>query len=191
MKLLAFLKDKLGLVFNDPDDFPTPIGEQVFEKGAVITDYGQVERKIYFIDKGLVQLTVLHDGEERIVEFFSEHSFVSSYSSFIKQEPSDCRITTLTSCETEVIRHSDLQKAYETSLLANKIGRIFTEQIYMVKGKREKDFLSKSAVERYEELVATRPDIIRLVLVNKIAKYLGLHPESLSRIRRSGFPNIG
>ena len=184
MKLLAFLKYKLGLVFSDPDEFPTPIGEQIFEKGAVITDYGQVERKIYFIDKGLVQLTVLHDGEERIVEFFSDTSFVSSYSSFIRQEPSDCRITALTSCEMEVIKHSDLQKAYETSLLANKIGRIFTEQIYMVKGKREKDFLSKSAVERYEELVATRPDIIRLVPVNKIANYLGLHPESLSRIRR-------
>ena len=191
MKLLAYLKNKLGLMFDDPNDFPTPIQEQVFAKGEVITDYGQIERKIYFIDNGLVQLTVVHDGEERIVEFFSEDSFVSSYSSFIKQEPSDCRITALTSCEMEVIRYSDLQKAYETSLLANKIGRIFTEQIYMVKGKREKDFLSKSAHERYEELVATRPDIIRLVPVNKIAKYLGVQPESLSRIRRSGFPNIG
>jgi hypothetical protein len=77
------------------------------------------------------------------------------------------------------------QQAYRSSLIANKIGRVLTEHIYMHKTKCEKDFLTKSAQERYAALIFTRPDILKLVPVNKIAKYLGVHPESLSRIRKS------
>jgi CRP-like cAMP-binding protein len=169
----------------DPAEFPVTITEQFFPKKAIITDYGQIERKLYFINKGLVQLGITHDGEESIIEFMSDNSFVSSYTSFLKQIPSDCRITALVECEMEVIHYSDLQRAYLSSLVANKIGRVFTEQIYILKTKREKDFLTKSAQERYAELIAERPDILKLVPVNKIAKYLGVQPESLSRIRKS------
>lgn len=49
---------------------------------------------------------------------------------------------------------------------------------------REKDFLTKSAEQRYQALIAQRPDLIAQVPVHKIAKYLGIHPESLSRIRK-------
>lgn len=185
MKLLEFLKAKFEGLFKDATEFPTPIKRSFLARGAIITNYGQTERKLYFINRGLVQLTILHDGEERIVEFFSEDSFVCAFTSFLRQEPSDVRLTALTECEMEVIHHGDLQQAYCTSLMANKIGRVLTEEIYMHKTKREKDFLTKSAQERYAELISTRPNILKFVPVNKIAKYLGVHPESLSRIRRS------
>jgi CRP-like cAMP-binding protein len=150
-----------------------------------------VEKKLYFINEGFVQITMLHEGEEKIIDFFFPDTFVCAFSSFLKQEPSDSRLTALVDCTMEVIQHNDLQEAYKSSLVANQLGRLLTEQIYMVKAKREKDFLTKSAQERYLELIAQRPDILKLIPVNKIAKYLGVHPESLSRIRRSSFPNIG
>jgi CRP-like cAMP-binding protein len=185
MKLLDFLNTKFENFFKEETEFPIPLNNTRFKKGAIITDYGQTERKLYFIDSGLVQLTILHDGEERIVEFFPQGTFVCAYTSFLKQEPSDVRLTALIECEMEVVQYSDLQQAYRSSLIANKIGRVLTEHIYMHKAKREKDFLTKSAQERYAELISTRPDILKLVPVNKIAKYLGVHPESLSRIRKS------
>jgi hypothetical protein len=126
---------------------------------------------------------MLHDGEEKIIDFFFENNFVCAYTSFLKQEPSDVRVTALIECQTEVILYSDLQKAYDRSLIANKIGRMMTEQIYVVKTRREKDFLTKSAEERSTDLIDSRPDILKLIPVHKIAKYLGLHPES--RIRKS------
>ena len=187
MNLLAFLNKQLQVNVKDPVQFPITITEQDFQKGAVLTDYGQIERKLYFINEGSIELTLLHNGEEKIIDFFFTDSFVCAYTSFLKQEASDVRLTALNACKTEVILYSDLQKAYRTSLIANQIGRIMTEQIYMIKTKREKDFLTKTALERYEELIASRPDIIQLIPVNKIAKYLGLHPESLSRIRKSIF----
>jgi hypothetical protein len=68
--------------------------------------------------------------------------------------------------------------------LANQLGRVVTEDLFIKKSNREKDFLTKSAEERYIELLSKRVDIIKMVSVNKIAKYLGIHPDSLSRIRK-------
>jgi CRP-like cAMP-binding protein len=184
MRLLTFLNAQFGAVFADQSQFPVILKDQSFKKGAIITDYGQIERKLYFINSGFVQLTMLHDGEEKIIEFFFQDSFVCAYTSFLKQEASDVRVTALTDCKTEIIQYSDLQNAYHTSLIVNKLGRLLTEQIYMIKTKREKDFLTKSAQERYTELLSLRPDILKLIPVNKIAKYLGIHPESLRRIRK-------
>ena len=59
-----------------------------------------------------------------------------------------------------------------------------TEQLYLRKVKREKDFLNKSVEERYADLLARQPLLIQHLAVDKIARYLGIHPNSLSRIRR-------
>jgi CRP-like cAMP-binding protein len=191
MKVIAFLNEHFKTNFAEPSSFFVSLGEQAFKKGDIITDYGKVEKKLYFINEGFVQITMLHDGEEKIIDFFFQDTFVCAFSSFLKQEPSDARITALVDCKMEVIHYNDLQEAYKTSLVANRLGRLLTEQIYMVKAKREKDFLLKSAQERYHDLIALRPDIPKLIPINKIAKYLGVKPESLSRIRRTSFPNIG
>lgn len=185
MKFLEYLNTHFGITFPDPTAFPVLMEEKKFKKGAVLTDYGQIERKLYFINEGFAQVTMLHEGDERIVDFFFPDSFVCAYTSLLKQEPSDVRVTVLSECQTEMIHYSNLQEAYKTSLLANQLGRLLTEQIYIIKTKREKDFLTKSAQERYKELLDKREDILQYIPVNKIAKYLGILPESLSRIRKS------
>lgn len=74
--------------------------------------------------------------------------------------------------------------AYDFSIEANKFSRILTEQGYVRKSNREKNFLTKTAEERYVEMFQSRSQYISQIPVNKIAKYLGIHPESLSRIRK-------
>jgi CRP-like cAMP-binding protein len=124
------------------------------------------------------------NGEEHILEFFFPNSFFSSYTSFLTQQASQVEVETLTDCEVEVIRYEDMQKAYQTSLLANKLGRMVAEKYYIHKTNREKDFMLKSATERYNELLSFRPELVQQIPVHMIAKYLGIKPESLSRIRK-------
>ena len=185
MKLLAFLNAHFGTAFANQLESSVILNDKTFKKGAIITHYGQIERKLYFINHGIVELSMLHNGEERIIDFFFHDSFVCAYTSFLKQEATDVQVTALTDCQMEVIEYHLLQEAYKTSLVANKLGRIMTEQAYIIKTQREKDFLTKSAQERYAELISKRPDVLKSIPVNKIAKYLGVHPESLSRIRKS------
>lgn len=184
MSIVDFINTRIGADFETNDQLPFTVVRKKFKKGAVITRYGQVEKNAYFLVSGLVEITIRKGTEEKIIEFFSPGCFFGSYTSFLSQEPSDVEVTALSACEVEVITYTELQKAYKTSLLANQLGRIATEAIFMISTKREKDFLTKSAQERYRELLASRPYLCKHIPINKIAKYLGIHPESLSRIRR-------
>lgn len=121
---------------------------------------------------------------EKVIDFFFENEMFTSLTSFLTRQPSDVQMKALTDCETEKILHEDLMTAYSNSFDANKLGRILVEQAYIKKANREKDFLSKTAEEKYAEMLRTQPKYISHIPVNKIARYLGVHPESLSRIRK-------
>ncbi len=153
-------------------------------KGTSITKYGQVEDSLYFMNKGIVEMTIKSYMTEKIIDFFFENELFCGYTSFLDQRPTDVQITTLTDSEMEIIKRKDLMRAYEFSANANKFGRIATEHGYIRKSNREKDLLTKTAEERYVEMFQTRSQHISHIPVNKIAKYLGIHPESLSRIRK-------
>lgn len=185
MTILEFININVKTDFTDYSELPFKVTKKAFKKGDIITSFGQIERSAYFLIKGLIEITVLKDADEKIIEFFLPACFFNSYTSFLSQQPSDAQVSVLSDCEVEVIDYDELQKAYKTSLIANQLGRLATESIFMISTKREKDFLTKSAQERYDELLAKRPDLIKLVPVNKIAKYLGIHPESLSRLRKN------
>lgn len=169
---------------NHFENLPFKITKKIFSKNEVFTNYHQVEQKIYFLKSGIVQVSILHNDEERILDFFFENHFFCSYSSLLKQEPSDVQLIALSDCEVEIIDYHEIKKLHETSLLTNKLGRIINEKLYLRKVKREKDFLTKSAYEMYSELLVENPKFINQIPLNKIAKYLGIMPESLSRIRK-------
>jgi CRP-like cAMP-binding protein len=184
MKIYEYYNKHLKINLQSNDDLPLNIMEKKISKGKILTDYDQVERHVYFLQKGIMQLTILGDGIEKIIDFYGKDTFICSYTSFLIQQPSDVQLIALTDCVVEVFTYDDLQKAYKTSLIVNQMGRKVTEWNYIIKVKREKDFLLKTAEERYAELIAEKPDVVAELPVNKIAKYLGIHPESLSRIRK-------
>jgi CRP-like cAMP-binding protein len=184
MTIIDFVNATVKTEFTDNSELPFNLTKKTFRKGDIITAYGQIERYAYFLISGLIEITVRKDSEERIVDFFSPGRFFNAYTSFLSQQPSDAQVAVLIDCEVEVIAYAELQRSYKTSLVANQLGRLATESIFMISTTREKDFLTKSAQERYDDLLSTRPELIQLVPVHKIAKYLGIHPESLSRVRK-------
>lgn len=165
-------------------ELPFPIREISVERNAVITGYDQVEQNLYFIRSGIVELKIKSYTSEKILDFFFANEVVTCFTSFLLQIPSDTEMTSIVACNMEVIAYKHLQAAYATSLQANRVGRILTEQAYLRKAQREKDLLSKTAEERYAELLESRGEYVSHIPVNKLAKYLGIHPESLSRIRK-------
>lgn len=169
---------------TDNDNPPFPLSELQLSKGSIVTDYDQIEENVYFIQSGIVEMTIKSYMTEKIIDFFFENEMVAGFTSFLTQNPTDVCIKALTDVHLEVIRRADLLEAYEHSLEANQFGRILTEQGYIRKSNREKDLLTKTAEEKYAEMFATHSQYISQIPVNKIAKYLGIHPESLSRIRK-------
>lgn len=184
MTFKEFYITVLNSSFSDNVELPFPVKSRTFIKGEVITHYGQLENHVYFMNHGMVEMTIKSYATEKIIDFFFDNEMFCGLTSFLTQIPTDVQITALVDCQVECIKHIDLNLAYQESLEANKFGRILTEQGYIRKSNREKDFLSKTAEERYSEMLDSQPHYLNQIPVNKIAKYLGIHPESLSRIRK-------
>lgn len=180
-------QDFFNAVVKDTDgtlNLPYPTQKVFFKKGDCITAYGQVEGSVYFLNEGIVEMTIKSYVSEKVIDFFFADEMFTSLTSFLTQLPSDVQIKALMDCEAEVVSYTDLHLAFKNSLHANVFGRILVEQAYIKKAKREKDFLSKTAEERYAEMFQTHQQYLSKIPVNKIAKYMGIHPESLSRIRK-------
>ncbi|PQJ78877.1 Crp/Fnr family transcriptional regulator [Polaribacter porphyrae] len=154
------------------------------KKGTIITDYDELEKKVYFLIDGIVKVSIMKNEEERILDFIFNHSFFASYSSLLTNNPSDVSIKTYTDCTLEVVDYLELKKAYTFSMIANKLGRIETEKLYTKKVRREKELLTKTAEERYLLLATNYPEVLKRIAIKDISKYLGIQPESLSRIRK-------
>lgn len=146
---------------------------------------GEQERWISFLVTGAVKVGINRDGDEKILDFWFDNSFFSSYSSLLTGTPSRVYIQAIADTTVLRIRADIITSLYKTSLTANRIGRIMAEQLFLRKTQREIDFLTKSAAERYSDLLARCPEAARFVPLHQIASYLGIRPESLSRIRRS------
>ncbi|MES2851237.1 MAG: Crp/Fnr family transcriptional regulator [Bacteroidota bacterium] len=184
MQFRDFYNSILHTNVADDTGLPYPVSKTFFSKGSIITKYGEVEKAVYLLNSGILEMTIKSYMTEKVIDFFFSNEMFTSLTSFLTQHPSDVQIKALTDCEVEMIAKYDLDKAYVSSLEANQLGRILTEQAYIKKAQREKDFLSKTAEERYAEMFTTHSQYLSQVPVNKIAKYLGIHPESLSRIRK-------
>lgn len=182
--MVEYLKKSWG----HEEILPFEISINTYPKDTCIISPGDIENKINFLVSGIVETKIVKsNGNERITEFFFPNHFFCSLSSFLTQNPTDVVMTCLTDCTIESISYDDYHKVLDKSLVANKLGREIAEQSYLLRIKREKDMLMKTASERYLDLMRNRPEIFQEIPLAKIAKYLGIDPRSLSRVRRTVF----
>lgn len=157
---------------------------QQVPKGYVFTDFQQIPTQVFFIQTGIIQVEIMAKGSIRIIDFFFAPSFFAAYSSLLTKQPSDVRIKAVVDCQVEWLNYSELQSAYEYSLIANKLGRIATQRLYLKRVLKEKQLLTQTAEDNYRALIQQYPEVLQQIPLKEISKYLGITPESLSRIRK-------
>lgn len=134
MSFREFYNSILNTVISSDNDLPFPVKLDHYKKKAILTKYEQVEDRVYFINKGIVEMTIESYMSAKIIDFFFDKELVCGYTSFLTQVPTDVQITALVDCEVERIARKDLLEAYNTYLDANKFGRILVViNIFMYK----------------------------------------------------------
>ena len=113
----------------------------------------------------------------------SENEFITDYESFVTQKPATLWIQAITKCEVILLDRKGLYALYETSFYWNKFGRIVSEQIFINSKQRTEQMLFLSPKERYLLLMKNEPNFFQKYSLKHIAGYLGVTPQSLSRIR--------
>ena len=158
------------MIFSEKEDFLTP--PAVCNFVAFIIS-GSV--RSYYIDEDLNETNLL---------LCAQHEFITDYESFVKQEPAKLHIQSMEGGEAIFLDQGGLTSLYDSSFYWNKFGRIVSEHIFFNSKRRTEELLFKSPKKRYLSLMENHPDFFQKYSLKDIASYLGITPQSLSRIRK-------
>jgi len=154
------------------------------KKGSFLIKEGQVENYIYFLNAGATRNFFTKEGKEFTVDFQFQDDFVTAYYSLITREPSPVSIKILQDAEVVAVSFESLNEFYRKHPNGERIGRLMAEHQYIKRLRKEMDLLALTAEERYAGLLEKNPGLILNISVKHLSSYLGIHPESLSRIRK-------
>lgn len=154
------------------------------QKGQHLLQAGNTCKNIYFIEEGLVRYYSIIDGEERTGYFNKEGEFVCDYASFLPQRPSNINIQALEACTVYFISHSNMQLFYERVKYGERFGRLGLEDVYVNLIDRVNSLYNDPPELRYQTFLTRFPDTGQRIPQYYIASYIGIKPQSLSRIRK-------
>jgi CRP-like cAMP-binding protein len=154
------------------------------KKGEHILQPDRICRDIHFVAAGIFKVYYLRNGVAVTTCFCQENRFTTSYQSLITNQPSELGIQAIEDAETVSIRYEQLQELYTQHSFWQQIGRMITEQEYVITACYTRLINDKSAKERYLEILHEEPELLQRVSLIDLASYLQLSPETISRIRK-------
>ena len=154
------------------------------KKNDLFIKEGQYNQLIGFIVKGCMMCSFNKNGKDHIEEFSFENEFITDYRNLLTQSASDKNVICLEDTDLLVVTYNEMQKLYEQKPIFERIGRMIAESLFMNWQEKAKSFLLDDAEERYFKLITHKPDLFQRVPQYLIASYLGVNPETLSRIRK-------
>jgi CRP-like cAMP-binding protein len=157
-----------------------------FRKHHYLLQQGDVARHETFIVKGLTRTyEVDNDGQEHVLFFGPEQWWVGDLYSFLSGQPSGCNVECLEPTEVLQVSRANLELLYEKVPQMNLYFRLLLQNAFIAVTQRLSSTLSKPAAERYREFLERYPHIGARIPNHQIASFLGITPQSLSRLRRA------
>ena len=153
------------------------------EKEESIINIGNRCNDLFFVEKGLLRGYYLDDGKEITNWFAQEGEYATSFYAFVAKKTSFETIEAIEVCTLIQLSYSSLQSLYLKFPETERLGRIITETYYIKLEERLLSLQFKTAKERYQNFILSKPSILQRTSLGQIASYLGITQETLSRIR--------
>ena len=153
-----------------------------FKKGATLLKKGQKSNDSYFVLKGCIRTYYIIDGEEKTTAFYTEMDVLTPHC-VINKGPSEYYISC---CEDSILTVSNSDMEIEINSKFPKFEimcRKLSEELLAKQQIDFDEFKTSSPEQRYLNLLQKRPDLIQRIPQHQLASYLGIKPQSLSRLR--------
>jgi CRP-like cAMP-binding protein len=181
----VYLNDKAGLTDEELQKLPYVPKCRQLKKGQSLIDKGEVCKDIFFVEKGLLkQFTIDDQGKEHILHFAPESWIVSDRSSSYFNQSGEYFIDAIEDSEVIVMDETFINAASEISKTYRENNHRALHNHVRNLQRRINLLLSATAETRYLEFVKVYPNLLLRVPQWMIASYLGVTPESLSRVRK-------
>lgn len=155
------------------------------KKGGYLLEQGQVCKQVFFLTKGLFRMYYIDpEGNEINYRFAVENNFMVDFQSFLTQKPSRYYWQAMRDADVLGFGYEDIQRVYQLSPRWDRFGRLMAEKVYQQVNEPIEMMQFLTPEQRYQYLLDTQPHLFDQISLFHLSSYLGITPESLSRIRK-------
>ena len=182
--LLQTLRQIAPIELDEEQFFRSIFKEMHIKKGDFFLKAGEINNKLGFVNKGLIRYFVYKNDDESTIEFTSEGEFIAEYQSFLDNSEAIQYIQAIEDTTLLVTDNDGIQQLYNKTKHGNLIGRLVIEYRYNHLMKQLLSIYMHNPEQRYRNFIKVYPDLIQRVPQYYVASYVGVKPQSLSRIRK-------
>jgi CRP-like cAMP-binding protein len=183
-KLLNYFSRIMPLSQEEIEAIVATMTIQKYPKGKILLKEGQISNEVYFVLEGCVRQYFMVDGEEKTNNFFTDEQWVISMQSFGEQTPSKHFVDCCLDSTLVVGNRQKEEELYKKFPKFETISRKVMEKVFAEQQEILASYTTDTPEERYLKLLKSRPDLFQKIPQYHIASYIGVKPESLSRIRK-------
>lgn len=181
----SYLRTKAELTEKETSMLSNLLKDKTIEKGEILLHAGDICSHSFFVESGLLRsYSIDTHGKEHVIQFAPESWIISDRSSVLFQEPSEFFIDAVEKTNIVIFDAEFVDRASEISSKYREFNRKALNNHIRHQQQRINRLLSATAEERYLNFIDLYPNITLRVPQWMIASYLGITPESLSRVRK-------
>ena len=183
--LISHIQQKVDLNNDQIELLKSFFIEKKLRKKQFLLQQDEFCKFLSFVSKGILKSFILDEkGQQRISLFAFEGWWISDFNSFINQEKAVLNIDAIENSEVLMISYEDYEKLTLQIPIMDRYFRLLYQNSLVTKDYRLIVSNSFTAEEKYLQLVKNNPEMIQKIPHSLIASYLGLSPETISRIRK-------
>ncbi len=184
--ILKNVSQHIKLTQEEEKFFISLLKHRKLRKRQYLLQAGDVSRYENFVAKGLLRAyTVDAKGQEHIAMFATEGWWTSDLYSFLTNTPASQHIDALEDSEVFSIEKPDLEKLYEAVPKFERFFRILLQNAFVANQNRILASISETAEQQYLNFIKKYPSLEQRIPQHQIASFLGITPETISRIRKA------
>ncbi len=154
-------------------------------RNTVIEEQEKIPVFLYFIDRGFMRLFYYDENGDEITTYLCPpNGFIASFLNLINQKPATENVECITDCQLLRISRQNLITLIDKSENFKKFSLVIFEKVMALSQIRANDLATLTAELRYKKMITEQPHLLQNIPIQYIASFLGIKPQSLSRIRR-------
>ncbi|MFZ4107220.1 Crp/Fnr family transcriptional regulator [Flavobacterium sp.] len=183
-KLLKYFSNIQPLSDEEIKAIDETMSIQHFKKDTILLEEGQTSTDVYFFLEGIIRQYYLIDGEEKTTNFYADEQWVVSLNRINLNNPSTHYLECCTDCSVLTGNSKKGEDLYKKFPDLGIVSRKLMENVFADQQTKMEAFTINPPIIRYQNLLKSNPDLFQRIPQYQIASYIGVTPESLSRIRK-------
>lgn len=160
---------------------------RILKKGEVLHEGGKSSLVMNFVADGAIRSFLYKEGNEITWNFYFPGGIATDFQSFLTEKETPLTFIALDKCAVIALPKEDIPDLYREAPTLIQLETLFAKRAFLDMRQRMESFLLQSAEERYLSLIEKNAELVKKIPNQDIATYLGIAPQSLSRIKRRLF----